>query len=79
MRIVLRQESDRLDTRDNYAMGDTELKDDSPESDHKSDHESESVSEANGLKSQSDPQKFQIIEMDFMLAEIDAMLAEIRK
>jgi len=78
-RIALRQESDRLDAEDNYAMGDTESEDDDPESDHESDHESESVPEANGLKPQPDPQKFQIIEMDSMLAKIDVMLAEIRK
>jgi len=78
-RIALRQESDRLDAGDNYAMGDTESEDDGPESDHKSDHESESVPEANGLKPQPDPQKSQTMDMDSMLAEIDAMLAEIRK
>ncbi|CAG8733810.1 1135_t:CDS:1, partial [Funneliformis mosseae] len=44
--IVLRQESDRFDAGDNYAIGDTELEDDSP----KSDYESESIPEANGFK-----------------------------
>ncbi|CAG8566572.1 1624_t:CDS:2 [Funneliformis mosseae] len=76
-RIALRQESDHFDAGDNYVMGDTESEDDSPESDHESDHEFGSVPEANGLKPQPDPQKSQTIEMDSILAEIDTMLAKI--
>src|SRR6266498_4718445 len=35
-RIALRQESDRLDAGDNYAIGDTESENSGPESDHNS-------------------------------------------
>ena len=43
LRIALRQESDRLDAGDNYAMGDTESEDGDTESDHNSEPESEST------------------------------------
>ena len=39
----MRQESDRLDAGDNYAIGDTESEDSGPESDHNSGPESETA------------------------------------
>ncbi|CAB4374879.1 unnamed protein product [Rhizophagus irregularis] len=42
-KIALRQESDRLDAGDNYAMGDTESEDSGPEDEHNSEPESESA------------------------------------
>ena len=42
-RIALRQESDRLDAGDNYAMGDTESEDSDPEDDCNPEPESESA------------------------------------
>ena len=42
-RIAMRQESDRLDAGDNYAIGDTESEDNSTESDHNSGLESETA------------------------------------
>ncbi|CAB4392846.1 unnamed protein product [Rhizophagus irregularis] len=42
-RIALRQESDRLDAGDNYAIGDTESEDNGTESDHNSEPKSESA------------------------------------
>ena len=42
-RIALRQESDRLDAGDNYAIGDTESEDSGPESDHNPGLESETA------------------------------------
>ena len=43
MRIALRQESDRLDAGDNYAIGDTKSEDNDTESDHNSGPESETA------------------------------------
>ena len=78
-RIALRQESDRLDAGDNYAIGDTE----SEESSSKSESPKPKT-QASSPAPQPNPQrqakrKSQTMEMDSMLAEIDAMLAEIRK
>ncbi len=42
-KIAMRQESDRLDAGDNYAIGDTESEDSGPESDHNSRPESETA------------------------------------
>jgi SOS response regulatory protein OraA/RecX len=42
-RIAMRQESDRLDAGDNYAIGDTESEESGPESDHNSEPRSESA------------------------------------
>ena len=42
-RIAMRQESDRLDAGDNYAIGDTESEDSGPESDHNSGPETETA------------------------------------
>src|SRR6266542_390426 len=42
-RIAMRQESDRLDAGDNYAIGDTESEDSGPEDKHNSEPESESA------------------------------------
>ncbi len=42
-RIAMRQESDRLDAGDNYAVGDTESEDSDPEDEHNSEPESEST------------------------------------
>ena len=42
-RIAMRQESDRFDAGDNYAIGDTESEDSSSESDHNSELKSESA------------------------------------
>jgi len=39
----MRQESDRLDAGDNYAVGDTESEDSDPEDEHNSEPESEST------------------------------------
>ena len=43
LRIAMRQESDRLDAGDNYAIGDTESEDSGPESDHNSGPETETA------------------------------------
>ena len=43
LRIAIRQESDRLNAGDNYAIGDTESEDSSPESNHNSGPESETA------------------------------------
>jgi len=43
LRIALRQESDRLDAGDNYAIGDTESEDSGPEDKYNSDPKSEST------------------------------------
>jgi len=43
MRIALRQESDRLDAGDSYAIGDTESEDSGPEDDCNPESESESA------------------------------------
>ena len=42
-RIAMRQESDRLDADDNYAIGDTESENSGPEDKHNSEPESESA------------------------------------
>ncbi|GBB92256.1 hypothetical protein RclHR1_01990028 [Rhizophagus clarus] len=42
-RIAMRQESDRFDVGDNYAIGDTKSENSGPESDHNSEPESESA------------------------------------
>ena len=43
LRIALRQESDRLDAGDNYAIGDIKLENSRPEDEHNSDLKSEST------------------------------------
>ncbi|CAG8753799.1 5275_t:CDS:1 [Gigaspora rosea] len=68
-RIAMRQESDRLDAGDNYAIGDTE----SEESDFEPKTSNSSKPQIQASSSS------QTIEMDSILAEIDAMLAEIQK
>ncbi|KAF0416557.1 highly derived d5-like helicase-primase: PROVISIONAL [Gigaspora margarita] len=68
-RIAMRQESDRLDAGDNYAIGNTESEE--------SDSEPETSNSSNPQTQASSSS--QTIEMDSMLAEIDAMLAEIQK
>ncbi|CAB4400296.1 unnamed protein product [Rhizophagus irregularis] len=81
-RIALRQESDRLDAGDNYAIGDTESEDNGTESDHESEASDspKPQTQASSPAPQPNHQKSQqTMEMDSMLAEIDAMLAEFRK
>jgi hypothetical protein len=70
-RIALRQESDRLDAGDNYAIGDTESEDSGPESEPKSEPGTQvsSSQPAGSAKSNDyDPFKAQIAEIDSMLA-----------
>jgi hypothetical protein len=71
VRIALRQESDRLDAGDNYAIGDTESEDSGPESEPKSEPGTQvsSSQPAGSAKSNDyDPFKAQIAEIDSMLA-----------
>ncbi|KAF0355551.1 hypothetical protein F8M41_015029 [Gigaspora margarita] len=68
-KIAMRQESDRLDAGDNYAIGDTESEE--SDSEPETSDSSKPQIQASSLS--------QTIEMDSMLAEIDAMLAEIQK
>ncbi|CAG8581890.1 16462_t:CDS:2 [Dentiscutata erythropus] len=68
-RIAMRQESDRLDAGDNYAIGDTESEE--------SNFELE-IGDSSKPQTQASLLS-QTIEMNSMLAEIDAMLAEIQK
>ncbi|CAG8790076.1 24065_t:CDS:2, partial [Dentiscutata erythropus] len=68
-RIALRQELDRLDAGDNYAIGNTESEE--------SDSEPETSDSPKPQTQASSPS--QTIKMNSMLAEIDAILAEIQK
>ncbi|KAF0514683.1 highly derived d5-like helicase-primase: PROVISIONAL [Gigaspora margarita] len=67
--VWYKEESDRLDAGDNYAIDDTELE----ESDSEPETSDSSKSQTQASSSS------QTIEMNLMLAEIDAMLAEIQK
>ncbi|CAG8582996.1 26375_t:CDS:2 [Dentiscutata erythropus] len=68
LKIAIRQESDRLDAGNNYAIGNTK----SEESDSEPETSDSSKPQIQASSSS------QTIEMDSMLAEIDTMLAEIQ-
>jgi hypothetical protein len=67
----MRQESDRLDAGDNYAIGDTESEDSSPESESDSENTPSPVHQTTSPQPKNDdynPFKGQIAEIDSMLA-----------
>jgi hypothetical protein len=70
-RIAMRQESDRLDAGDNYAIGDMESEDSSPESESDSENTPSPVHQTTSPQPKNDdynPFKGQIAEIDSMLA-----------
>ena len=84
MKIALRQESDRFDAGDNYAIGDTESEDNGTESDHESEPEASDSPKLQTQVTSPAPQpnhqkSQQTMDMNSMLAEIEAMIAEIQK
>ena len=81
LKITLRQQSDRLDAEDNYAMGDTESEDNGTESDPESEVSDgpKPQTQASSSAFQPDSKKSQTMDMDSMISELDAMIAEMRK